>query len=159
MKWNIFLLFFIFPVFLFIDNRYEVVGGHSSISYAFTLKNTVVIVSHELIKEYSMDGKLQMEYEGVDIDCGVVYFFEVKTYYVLIRKVCSSNLYGAFFYNKGSSPIIRTEILDLNGSHFYRYSFDDFSIKSSKDRINIKNIIFEDCYFLLRILSFGFIMN
>ena len=30
---------------------------------------------------------------------------------------------------------------------FYRYSFDDFSIKSTKDRINIKNIIFEDCYF------------
>ena len=127
MKWNIFLLFFIFPVFLFIDNRYEVVGGHSSISYAFTLKNTVVIVSHELIKEYSMDGKLQMEYEGVDIDCEVVYFFEVKTYYVLIRKVCSSNLYRAFFYNKGSSPIIRTETLDLNGSHFYRYSFDYIS--------------------------------
>lgn len=30
---------------------------------------------------------------------------------------------------------------------FYRYSFDNFSIKSIKDRINIKNIIFEDCYF------------
>ena len=30
---------------------------------------------------------------------------------------------------------------------FYRYSFDDFSIKSTKDRINIKNIIFEDCCF------------